>query len=183
MGLRSTLDNLEPHFKPGGRYETWSALYEAVDTIFYSPNPVTRPTAHVRDGVDLKRIMITVWMATFPAMFFGMWNLGFQANDAMAGMGIDALGGQLLRRDSRGQSLDSLCAPAIKPRFKRLVSQFCPAIPYKPHFAIAALWPRGGANSAAALGPAEAMSPGTGRGRSRRGAHVPGAIAADRAIF
>lgn len=93
MGLRSTLDNLEPHFKPGGRYEKWYALYEAVDTIFYSPNHVTRSTAHVRDGVDLKRIMITVWMATFPAMFFGMWNLGFQANDAMAGMGIDALGG------------------------------------------------------------------------------------------
>ena len=93
MGLRSTLDNLEPHFKPGGRYEKWYALYEAVDTIFYSPNHVTRSTAHVRDGVDLKRIMITVWMATFPAMFFGMWNLGFQANEAMAGMGIDALGG------------------------------------------------------------------------------------------
>ena len=93
MGLRSTLDNLEPHFKPGGRYEKWYALYEAVDTIFYSPNHVTRSTAHVRDGVDLKRIMITVWMATFPAMFFGMWNLGFQANDAMSGMGIDALGG------------------------------------------------------------------------------------------
>lgn len=93
MGLRSTLDNLEPHFKPGGRYEKWYALYEAVDTIFYSPNHVTRSTAHVRDGVDLKRIMITVWMATFPAMFFGMWNLGFQADDAMSGMGIDALGG------------------------------------------------------------------------------------------
>ena len=30
---------------------------------------------------------------------------------------------QLLRRDSRGQTLDSLCAPAIKPRFERLVSQ------------------------------------------------------------
>ena len=60
---------------------------------------------------------------------------------------------------------------------------FFPAIPYEPHFAIAALWPRGGAHSAAALGPGEAMSPGTGRGRSRRGAHVPGAIAADRAIF
>ena len=36
---------------------------------------------------------------------------------------------QLLRRDSRGQSLDSLCAPAIKPRFKRLVSQFFPGNP------------------------------------------------------
>jgi len=93
MGLRSTLDNLEPHFKPGGRYEKWYALYEAVDTIFYSPGHVTRSSAHVRDGVDLKRIMITVWLATFPAMFYGMWNLGFQATGAMEGLGVDAIEG------------------------------------------------------------------------------------------
>jgi Na+-transporting NADH:ubiquinone oxidoreductase subunit B len=93
MGLRSTLDGLEPHFKPGGRYEKWYALYEAVDTIFYSPNHVTRSSAHVRDGVDLKRIMITVWLATFPAMFYGMWNLGFQATGAMAGLGVESIEG------------------------------------------------------------------------------------------
>ncbi|MEE4204099.1 MAG: NADH:ubiquinone reductase (Na(+)-transporting) subunit B [Halieaceae bacterium] len=87
MGLRKMLDGMEPHFKPGGRYESWYALYEAVDTIFYSPAHVTRSSAHVRDGVDLKRIMITVWFATFPAMFYGMYNLGFQANDVMAASG------------------------------------------------------------------------------------------------
>src|SRR5690606_10840436 len=27
-----------------------------------------------------KRMMITVWLCTFPAMFFGMWNTGYQAN-------------------------------------------------------------------------------------------------------
>jgi len=93
MGLRSTLDKLEPQFKPGGRYENWYALYEAVDTIFYSPNHVTRSSAHVRDGVDLKRVMITVWFATFPAMFYGMWNLGFQANGAMTELGVSGLQG------------------------------------------------------------------------------------------
>ena len=45
---------------------------------------MTRTTAHVRDGVDLKRIMITVWLAAFPAMFYGMYNLGFQANTILA---------------------------------------------------------------------------------------------------
>ena len=93
MGLRSTLDKLEPQFKPGGRYENWYALYEAVDTIFYSPSHVTRSSAHVRDGVDLKRIMITVWLATFPAMFYGMWNLGFQANGAMETLGVAGIEG------------------------------------------------------------------------------------------
>ncbi len=84
MGIRQTLDNLEPHFHKGGKYEKFYPLYEAVDTIFYSPPDVTKTTAHVRDGVDLKRIMITVWACTFPAMFFGMWNAGWLANTAIA---------------------------------------------------------------------------------------------------
>ena len=84
MGLRALLDSMEPHFHKGGKYERWYALYEAVDTIFYSPSSVTRSTSHVRDGIDLKRIMITVWFCTFPAMFYGMWNVGFQANTAIA---------------------------------------------------------------------------------------------------
>ncbi len=84
MGIRQTLDNLEPHFHKGGKYEKFYPLYEAVDTIFYSPPDVAKTTAHVRDGIDLKRIMITVWLCTFPAMFFGMWNAGWQANMAIA---------------------------------------------------------------------------------------------------
>ncbi|WP_372759220.1 NADH:ubiquinone reductase (Na(+)-transporting) subunit B, partial [Litorivivens sp.] len=83
MALRKLLDSMEPHFHKGGRYEKWYALYEAVDTIFYSPSSTTKTTAHVRDGIDLKRIMITVWFCTFPAMFFGMWNVGYQANSIL----------------------------------------------------------------------------------------------------
>lgn len=82
--LRKLLNNIEPHFHSGGRFEKWYALYEAVDTIFYQPSSVTRSTAHVRDGIDLKRIMITVWMCTFPAMFYGMYNVGLQANTILA---------------------------------------------------------------------------------------------------
>lgn len=80
MGLRAFFDKIEPHFEKGGRYEKWHALYEAVDTFLYRPASVTRTTAHVRDGIDLKRMMIIVWLCTFPAMFFGMWNTGHQAN-------------------------------------------------------------------------------------------------------
>jgi Na+-transporting NADH:ubiquinone oxidoreductase subunit B len=87
VSLRSFLDSIEPNFKEGGKYQNWYALYEAVDTIFYSPNHVTKATAHVRDGIDLKRIMITVWFAVFPAMFYGMYNLGFQANEVIAAQG------------------------------------------------------------------------------------------------
>jgi Na+-transporting NADH:ubiquinone oxidoreductase subunit B len=91
--LRSFLDKIGPQFHKGGKHEKWYALYEAVDTIFYRPPTVTKNTAHVRDGIDLKRIMITVWLCTFPAMFYGMYNLGFQANTIMADMGIAAVEG------------------------------------------------------------------------------------------
>jgi Na+-transporting NADH:ubiquinone oxidoreductase subunit B len=83
MGFRQVLDKMEPHFHKGGRYEKWYALFEAADTIFYTPPSVTSTTSHVRDGIDLKRMMITVWFCAFPAMFFGMWNIGFQANTAI----------------------------------------------------------------------------------------------------
>ncbi|MDO6514686.1 MULTISPECIES: NADH:ubiquinone reductase (Na(+)-transporting) subunit B [unclassified Neptuniibacter] len=88
MSLRNILDKMEPHFHKGGKYENWYALYEAADTIFYTPGHVTKTAAHVRDAVDLKRMMILVWMCTFPAVFFGMYNVGLQANTAMAQMGL-----------------------------------------------------------------------------------------------
>lgn len=92
MGLRRVLDDLEPHFKPGGKYETWYALFEAVDTIFYSPSKVTIAEPHVRDGIDLKRVMITVWIAAFFPMFYGIYNVGFQANMAIDAMGLQGSG-------------------------------------------------------------------------------------------
>ncbi|BFM11485.1 NADH:ubiquinone reductase (Na(+)-transporting) subunit B [Simiduia litorea] len=91
--LRNWFDSLEPHFHKGGKFESWYALYEAVDTGLFRPADVTKTTSHVRDGIDLKRIMITVWACTFPAMFYGMYNLGWQANTAMADLGIAAVEG------------------------------------------------------------------------------------------
>jgi len=91
MGLRQILDKIEPHVLKGGKHQKWFALYEAMDTFLYTPPSVTKAASHVRDGVDLKRMMITVWACTFPAMFFGMYNVGLQANEAMAAMGVAEL--------------------------------------------------------------------------------------------
>ncbi|WP_299073682.1 NADH:ubiquinone reductase (Na(+)-transporting) subunit B [uncultured Paraglaciecola sp.] len=85
MGLKAYLEKIEPNFEAGGKYEKWYALYEAAATIFYTPGTVTKSTTHVKDSIDLKRIMIMVWMATFPAMFYGMYNIGVQAHEAILG--------------------------------------------------------------------------------------------------
>lgn len=92
MSLRKFLDKIEPSFHKGGKFQNWYALFEAIDTGLFRPNDVTKTTSHVRDGVDLKRIMITVWVCTFPAMFYGMYNVGWQANTIMADMGLTQIG-------------------------------------------------------------------------------------------
>jgi Na+-transporting NADH:ubiquinone oxidoreductase subunit B len=97
VGLRKILDDMEHHFQDGGKFQKWFALFEVFDTFLYAPNSVTKSTAHVRDGVDLKRIMITVWLAAFPAMFYGMYNLGFQATDVLAaGQAVEGWRGWLI---------------------------------------------------------------------------------------
>jgi len=86
--LRNTFEKMEPHFEKGGKYEKYYAIFEVFDTLFFQPKTTTVSDIHVRDGIDLKRVMITVWLSVFPAMFFGMWNLGYQANTAMLQLGI-----------------------------------------------------------------------------------------------
>lgn len=116
MGLKAFIEKIEPDFEAGGKYEKWYALYEAAATIFYTPGKVTKSTTHVKDSVDLKRIMIFVWMATFPAMFYGMYNIGNQAHTAiLAGAGtlpdiwqaalFSSLGGQIGLESTGGLAL------------------------------------------------------------------------------
>ena len=91
--MRKLLDRFESDFHPGGKWEKLYPLFEAIDTFLYKPKSTTKNSSHVRDNIDLKRVMITVWLATFPAMFFGMWNIGFQANSIMADIGMTSQDG------------------------------------------------------------------------------------------
>ncbi len=93
MSLRDKLDQLHPLFAKGGRLEKYYPIYEAVDTFLYSPNDQTLTSPHVRDGIDLKRVMIYVWLSVMPCVFVAMWNTGLQANTAMVAMGLDTVPG------------------------------------------------------------------------------------------
>ncbi len=93
QSLRRFLDRLEPVFSKGGRFERFHALFEMVDTLFYSPPDVTRGSPHVRDALDLKRVMILVVFAVTPCVLVGMWNTGYQANTAIASLGLTGVEG------------------------------------------------------------------------------------------
>ncbi|AQS39405.1 NADH:ubiquinone oxidoreductase, Na(+)-translocating, B subunit [Shewanella psychrophila] len=83
MGLKELFKSVEPQFEKGGKYEKFYAIFEAAYTVFYTPGHVNKGATHVRDNLDLKRMMILVWACTFPAMFVGMYNVGLQAQDAL----------------------------------------------------------------------------------------------------
>ena len=90
--LRDTLDKLEPSFHKGGKLETFYPLYEMLDTFMYTPGEVAKGNTHVRDGIDLKRTMITVAVALLPVVLMALYNTGMQANNAITSAGIEALG-------------------------------------------------------------------------------------------
>lgn len=91
--LRRLLDNIAPYFARGGPLQHFHALYEALDTFLYTPGDITRGAPHVRDAVDLKRVMIAVVLAVVPPLLIGVWNTGFQANTAMAALGTEIIPG------------------------------------------------------------------------------------------
>ena len=91
--LRRLLDEIEPLFAKGGPLERFAALYEATDTFLFTPRDVTHGAPHVRDAIDLKRVMTTVVLAVLPCALFGMYNVGHQANLALASLGLEVADG------------------------------------------------------------------------------------------
>ncbi|WP_339907238.1 NADH:ubiquinone reductase (Na(+)-transporting) subunit B [Symmachiella dynata] len=100
--LRRFLDRLHPLFDKGGKFEKWFPLYEAADTFLYTPGEVTHGRTHVRDSMDLKRMLGTVAFALVPCMLMAMYNTGYQANAYMMQQGIESTAGW------RGSVIDAL---------------------------------------------------------------------------
>jgi Na+-transporting NADH:ubiquinone oxidoreductase subunit B len=77
----------KPLFEKGGQFERLYPLYEATDSFLFSTTKSTPAAPHIRDAIDLKRIMITVIIALIPSTVMALWNTGFQANSALITLG------------------------------------------------------------------------------------------------
>ncbi len=82
--LRNILDSAEKPFLKGGKLEKYYPLFEATDSLLYSTSSKTKTASHVRDALDLKRMMLTVVIALIPAIIMALYNTGYQANLAIA---------------------------------------------------------------------------------------------------
>ncbi|MCI5059045.1 MAG: NADH:ubiquinone reductase (Na(+)-transporting) subunit B [Flavobacteriales bacterium] len=82
--------NIKPIFDEGGKLEKFYPVYDGLETFLFVPGHATNKGAHIRDGIDLKRTMITVVIALLPCLLFGMWNTGhwhYAAQGLMEGTG------------------------------------------------------------------------------------------------
>jgi len=90
--LENFFESKKPLFEKGGKLEKFYPVYEAIDTFAFTPDSVTKTTAHVRDGLDLKRTMITVVFALIPAILFALYNTGYQAHLILSSGDFQAVG-------------------------------------------------------------------------------------------
>ena len=86
--LRNLFDKSKPLFECKGRFARFFPLFDVFENLFYSSERKTSGLTHVRDGSDIQRVMVVVWLATFPTMFFGMYNIGYQALAALEAINL-----------------------------------------------------------------------------------------------
>lgn len=82
--LRQQLDKVAPLFEKGGKLERLYPLYEAKDTFLFTPGETTKSASHVRDALDMKRMMSMVIVALGPCILMALYNTGYQANLAIS---------------------------------------------------------------------------------------------------
>lgn len=83
--LENIVHKMEPKFAKGGKLEKWNPIFESFATLAFTPSITTKKGSHIRDGVDLKRTMMTVIMALVPCLLFGIYNTGHWEMVAAAG--------------------------------------------------------------------------------------------------
>jgi Na+-transporting NADH:ubiquinone oxidoreductase subunit B len=76
--IREYLDQIRPQFEENGKWHAFHSLYSGLESFLFVPNTTSTTGTHIHDVIDSKRIMSLVVIALLPAMFFGMYNVGYQ---------------------------------------------------------------------------------------------------------
>ncbi len=76
--LKKQIEQLRPYFEEGGKLHAFRSVFEGFETFLFVPNETSKSGVHIHDAIDSKRIMSFVVIALLPALFFGMYNVGYQ---------------------------------------------------------------------------------------------------------
>jgi Na+-transporting NADH:ubiquinone oxidoreductase subunit B len=106
-------DKVRHHFGKGGKLEGVGPIFDAADTFAFTPDEETHKGSHIRDAIDMKRLMITVIYALIPCFVFGVWNAGHQYN-IVNSAGISGFLGAFISDLMQGSLVSNLFADLIR---------------------------------------------------------------------
>ena len=75
--LRNILKQSGKLFEEGKPLSWAYPVWEATDTILFSTDKQTSSGPHIRDNMDIKRVMFSVVIALIPCYLFGAYNIGY----------------------------------------------------------------------------------------------------------
>lgn len=85
--IRKIFENTKPLVEKGGKFHWLHSTHDALFTLFFVQKNTAKTGTHIHDFIDLKRTMALVVFALMPALFFGMYNVGYQYYGALGELG------------------------------------------------------------------------------------------------
>jgi len=69
---------VRPTFEKGGRLSPFKSVFDAMENFFFAPAAVTLVAPHIRDPLDIKRLMSMVIIAVVPSLFAAFYFFGWR---------------------------------------------------------------------------------------------------------
>lgn len=85
--VKKYFDKIRPSFQEDGKLHAFRSVYDGMESFLLVPNTTSKIGTSIHDAIDSKRIMSFVVIALLPALFFGMYNIGYQNYAASGTMG------------------------------------------------------------------------------------------------
>ena len=121
-GFRKYLDSIRPSFEEGGRLSWLHSFYEALDTTVSVPGTLTHSGSHIRDCIDLKRIMLCAVVSLLPCIVVSCFVNGFLPvlrlviTSLAVGYAVELVASQLRGKPlCEGYAVTGLIIPLIVP--------------------------------------------------------------------
>jgi Na(+)-translocating NADH:ubiquinone oxidoreductase B subunit len=94
--LLKIIDAARPTFEEGGKLQIFNPVFEALEHVFFAPPTRTIGAPHIRDPLDIKRVMSMVIISVIPCVlaafyFFGLRFLAMIIVSYAAGLTVEVI--------------------------------------------------------------------------------------------
>jgi Na(+)-translocating NADH:ubiquinone oxidoreductase B subunit len=119
--LLKIIDAARPTFEEGGKLQIFHPVFEALEHVFFAPSERTIGAPHIRDPLDIKRVMTMVIISAIPCVlaalyFFGLRFIAMIIVTYAAGLAVEVTF-SIIRKESinEGFFVTGILFPLILP--------------------------------------------------------------------